>query len=204
MRAVRSRYPVFLSTAVAALSIVSLSSAKGSGAADISGIRIKNFGVVSENLYRGAQPRPEDYKDLASLGIKTVVDLQNEGERAEESQVEATGMKFFRVGMSDRSWPDSSKVDALFKILDDPQNQPIFMHCRGGHHRTGIMSALYRIRHDNWDIQRACDEMDKYGFHAGMGHGGLKGFVRDYYTQYTRSSQVTPNQVVTDAAARQP
>src|SRR5262249_19752526 len=204
MKAVWGKYPVFLGTAVAVLSVASFSLANGSGA-DVSRIKVKNFGVVSDSLYRGSQPKPQDYKDLAAIGIKTVVDLQAEGERGEQSEVEAAGMKFFRVGMSDKSWPSIAQVDEFFKIIDDPANQPVFMHCHGGHHRTGMMSALYRIRHDNWDIGRACDEMDQYGFHTGLGHGGLKDFVRDYCSRYVAvKPQVSAPQVVTGTTPQQP
>lgn len=188
MKAVWGRYPVILGTAVAALGLASFSSANN-GRGDVSRIKIKNFGVVSDNLYRGAQPKRQDYQDLAGLGIKTVLDLQNEGERGEQSDVQAAGMKFYRVGMSDKSWPTLGQVDEFFKIIDDPANQPVFMHCHGGHHRTGMMTAIYRIRHDNWDVERACQEMDKYGFNTGLGHGGLKDFVRDYYSHSSEKAK---------------
>jgi len=204
MKAVWRRYAVLLGTAVTVLSVVSFSPAKGSGGADVSRIRIKNFGVVCDSLYRGAQPKRDDYQALAALGIKTVVDLQMGGEKTEESDVEAAGMKFFRVGMSDRSWPSADQVEAVLRIIEDPANQPVFLHCRGGHHRTGMITALHRIRDDNWDLDRACDEMDKYGFHTGMGHGGLKDFVRDYNSRCTVSKQVPPSQTVTVSTPQQP
>src|SRR5690349_11471094 len=40
-------------------------------------IKIGNFGQMDENYYRGAQPGPNDYKSLADLGIKTIIDLRN-------------------------------------------------------------------------------------------------------------------------------
>jgi protein tyrosine/serine phosphatase len=203
MKAVWGRYLALLGTAAAALSLVSLASANGSGA-DVSQIRIKNFGVVSDNLYRGAQPKHQDYKDLAALGIRTVLDLQAEGERGEQGEVEAAGMKFYRVGMSDKAWPTLGQVDAFFKIIDDPANQPVFMHCHGGHHRTGMMTAIYRVTRNNWDVGSACGEMDKYGFNTGLGHAKLKDFVRDYCSTRTATTQAAPAQVVTDGATRQP
>jgi protein tyrosine/serine phosphatase len=196
---------VFLGTAVAVLGVLSFSSVNGAGG-DLSRIKIKNFGMINESLYRGAQPKGHDYQELAALGIKTVLDLQFDGERGEPAEVQASGMKYYRVGMSDKSWPTLGQVEQFFKIIDDPANQPVFMHCHGGHHRTGMMTAIYRVRHDNWDIQRACDEMDKYGFNTGLGHGGLKDFVRDYCSHYTASKQAAPSQGVSDSASapRQP
>lgn len=204
MKAVWGRYPVVLGTAVAVLSVVGFSSANGSRG-DISRIKIKNFGMINETLYRGAQPKGSDYKDLAALGIKTVLDLQAEGEHGEPGEVQSAGMKFYRVGMSDKSWPSLGQVEAFFKIIDDPTNQPVFMHCHGGHHRTGMMTAIYRVRHDNWDLDRACAEMDRYGFNTGIGHGGLKDFVRDYCSHHIASKQAPPPpQAVSDSVNRQP
>jgi hypothetical protein len=42
--------------------------------------RIKNFGRISESYYRGAQPKTGDYVYLASLGIRTVIDLERGGD----------------------------------------------------------------------------------------------------------------------------
>lgn len=37
-------------------------------------IRIENFGKMDERFYRGGRPKPEDLKNLAALGIKTIID----------------------------------------------------------------------------------------------------------------------------------
>ena len=46
---------------------------------------------------RGAQPEGRDYADLAALGIKTVIDLQADGEAGEQQLVESAGMRFHRI-----------------------------------------------------------------------------------------------------------
>src|SRR5438105_11446181 len=45
---------------------------------NFSNINIRNFGKMDDRFYRGAQPGEQDFKDLAKLGIKTVIDLRNE------------------------------------------------------------------------------------------------------------------------------
>jgi uncharacterized protein (TIGR01244 family) len=145
--------------------------------------RIKNFGRVSDKLYRGAQPKPADYEVLAAMGIKTVIDLQREGEDEEQQLVEQAGMKFFRIGMSDRSWPSQDKVDQFLKLVNDPANQPVFIHCRGGRHRTGAMTAIYRLTRYAWTADQAFAEMRHYDFEHGFGHGALKDYVYDYYSR---------------------
>jgi protein tyrosine/serine phosphatase len=145
-------------------------------------IQIKNFGCVNEKFYRGAQPGARDYADLAAMGVKTIIDLQKDGEGNEKSLVEAQGMKFFRIGMSDKSSPAFEQAEQFLKIVNDPANQPVFIHCRGGRHRTGAMTAIYRLTHDGWNADKAFLEMKQYDFDYGFGHSPLKRFVYDYYS----------------------
>lgn len=151
---------------------------------------ISNFGCINEKFYRGAQPKKDDYRDLAAIGVKTIIDLQQDGERNEQQMVEAAGMKFYRIGLSDKSWPTPDKAEQFMKIVNDPANQPVFIHCHGGRHRAGIMTAIYRMHHDGWDADRAYAEMKQYGFESGFGHGGLKDYVFDYYAQIKKKGVV--------------
>jgi protein tyrosine/serine phosphatase len=150
-------------------------------------IRISNFGKVNDNFYRGAQPSRRDYADLKALGIKTVIDLQQDGEAAEQQQVEAAGMKFYRIGLSDSSWPAPEKTEQFLKLVNDPANQPVFIHCHGGRHRAGTMTAIYRITHDKWTADQAFAEMRRYEFERGFGHGTLKDYVYDYAQKNQKS-----------------
>ena len=58
------------------------------------------------------------------------------------------------------------------------------MHCAGGRHRTGVLGAVYRFNHDNWNIDQAYAEMEQYEFNSGFGHGKQKEFVKDYWQQF--------------------
>ncbi|HEX8184203.1 MAG TPA: dual specificity protein phosphatase family protein, partial [Blastocatellia bacterium] len=133
--------------------------------------------------FRGAQPEARDYEDLARMGIKTVIDLQREGESNEKQMVEAAGMKFYRIPMSDKSWPAPEQSAEFLKIVNNPANQPVFVHCRGGRHRTGAMTALYRMTNDEWTADQAYQEMKQYDFEYGYGHGPLKAYVYAYYSR---------------------
>jgi protein tyrosine/serine phosphatase len=146
-------------------------------------IRIQNFGCVNENYYRGAQPEGGDYARLAALGVKTVVDLQRNGEADERTMVESNGMKFFRIPMTTTSRPESEAIGQFLTVVKDPANQPVFVHCRGGRHRTGVMTAVYRMSREGWTASQAYDEMKRYEFEKGFGHGALKNYVYDYYAR---------------------
>ena len=122
--------------AIAALALASLTVAQAAQRNGSQKARISNFGCINETFYRGAQPKGRDYDDLAAMGVKTVIDLQEDGERDEQQMVEGAGMKFYRIGLSDSSWPSRDKPEQFLKIVNDPSNQPVFVHCHGGRHRA--------------------------------------------------------------------
>ena len=156
-------------------------------------VQIKNFGCINENFYRGAQPKEQDYADLAAMGVKTIIDLQRDGNTTEQGLVEAQGMKFYRIGMSDKNEPSAEQAELFLKLVNDPANQPVFVHCAGGRHRTGAMSAIYRITHDGWSADQAFLEMKRYDFEYGMGHGSLKRYVFDFYSHIEEKGLVVTN-----------
>ncbi|MFY9555633.1 MAG: hypothetical protein WAV47_13045, partial [Blastocatellia bacterium] len=43
-----------------------------------SNVTIKNFGQMDDHFYRGAQPKDEEYKELAALGVKAIIDLRDD------------------------------------------------------------------------------------------------------------------------------
>lgn len=144
-------------------------------------IKIKNFGQMDERFYRGAQPKEEDYKDLASLGIKTVIDLTDDPKPYERSAVEALGMKYINIPMADRKYPTEEATRMFLKVTSDPDTGKFFVHCAGGRHRTGAMGAVYRYQYYDWNFDQVYAEMKKFDFYTSWGHGAYKDFVQDYY-----------------------
>jgi protein-tyrosine phosphatase len=119
---------------------------------------IENFHQVDSNVYRGAQPSTEGFAYLASLGVKTVVDLREADARsaAEERIVAANGMKYVNVPMTGLTPPTDSEINRILAILDS--GDTVFVHCKRGADRTGAIIAAYRIDHDGWDNTRALKE----------------------------------------------
>src|SRR5690348_950350 len=111
----------------------------------LSRIRIDNFGRINDNYYRGAQPKGHDFADLAALGVKTVIDLTKDGRDDEQDMVERFGMKFYRIPMTTSDRPSDAAVSRFLKLVTDPARQPVYVHCQGGRHRTGVMTAVYRM-----------------------------------------------------------
>jgi len=141
-------------------------------------VGIDNFGRINEHYYRGAQPAGEDFADLAKLGIKTIIDLTNgDGDSNEQRLAETAGLKFFHIAMSTRVVPTVDQIATFLSIVNDPAKQPVYVHCVGGRHRTGVMTAIYRMTSEKWDGDKAFKEMKSYKYGADFLHPEFKKFV---------------------------
>jgi protein tyrosine/serine phosphatase len=154
---------------------------------DASKIKIKNFGRTNDNYFRGAQPDNGDYADLAAMGVRTVIDLTKDGREDEARLVKASGMTFYRIPLTTSEAPSNAAVTQFLKLVNDPGNWPVYVHCQGGRHRTGAMTAVYRMTQDGWTADRAYQEMKQYHFEGFPGHPELKTFVYGYYTQFAQA-----------------
>lgn len=166
----------------AALAVLIAANVSAQTTAQLAAVAIDNFGQINANYYRGAQPEARDYPVLASLGVKTVIDLTDDGRVDEPGLVQRAGMKFFRIPLTTTDRPSDAAVQEFLKLVNDPANQPVYVHCQGGRHRTGTMTAIYRISKDGWSADQAYAEMKQYGFETFIGHPVLKKFVYDFAT----------------------
>jgi protein tyrosine/serine phosphatase len=146
-----------------------------------SSIRIDNFGRVNANYYRGAQPNDRDYTDLAALGVKTVINLtSDDAQTNEKGLTEHAGMRYLQIPMTTHQAPTPAQLTEFLKVVNDPSNQPVYVHCVGGRHRTGVMTAAYRMTQDGWGADQAFKEMKQYKFGADFLHPEFKEFVYGY------------------------
>jgi protein tyrosine phosphatase (PTP) superfamily phosphohydrolase (DUF442 family) len=175
--------------AILAMSVVSAAqtadqkTAEQTTETNVTFVRIKNFGQMDGRFYRGAQPAEKDYKDLVTLGIKTVIDLREDSVPSERSFVESLGMRYINIPMAGKKYPTPEVTEMFLKTVNDPATGKFFVHCAGGRHRTGAMGAVYRYEFYHWTFDQAYKEMKQYDFYTTWGHQSFKDFVRDYYAR---------------------
>jgi uncharacterized protein (TIGR01244 family) len=150
---------------------------------------LHKFHQVNSQLYRGAQPRAGGIRKLARLGIKTVINLRGEDEdaRAEQREVEALGLRYFAVSLPGLQRPSDEQVERVLAIINAAENQPVFVHCRHGEDRTGLIVAVYRITRDGWTGEQAKAEAKRYGMH--WMQRGMKDYILDYYRDRATSAR---------------
>jgi protein tyrosine phosphatase (PTP) superfamily phosphohydrolase (DUF442 family) len=121
---------------------------------------LTNFEEVNDSLYRGAQPSKEGFRELAKMGVHTVIDLRGPGRRAsaEAEFVRSLGMQYVNVPLDGFRAPRPDEISKLLGMLENRNAGPVFVHCRRGADRTGTVVAIYRIEHDHWSNLQALNE----------------------------------------------
>lgn len=123
------------------------------------------FRQVDEGFYRGGQPSRAGLDQLHRMGIKTVISLRQPSRAMDEERrlVEQFGMRWVNTPMWFWWRPSDKQVHQLLAIVSDPAQRPVFIHCRQGWNRVGIMTAIYRIARQGWEPRRAYAEARHLG-----------------------------------------
>jgi len=122
---------------------------------------VPNFGEVTDKLFRGGQPTAEGFEGLAHEGVGVVVDLS--GNQSERDKVKKVGMEYVSIPWHCFHLEDK-QVAQFLRVLRDHPDQKVFVHCRLGEDRTGMMVAGYRMAEQSWTAAQARKEMAAFGF----------------------------------------
>lgn len=119
---------------------------------------------VSGVLSRSGQPLIGEFEWLKENGWKGVVNLRVDGERDEvgdDAKIPGfteLGLNYLHIPLVDGHPPTNEQAEQFLAFVNDPQNQPAHVHCRGGIGRAGIMTALYRYAVQSWPLEKAIEE----------------------------------------------
>jgi protein tyrosine/serine phosphatase len=147
-------------------------------------IHAKRFREVEPGrLYRSGQMTAAGFRETIELyHIKTVVNLQHEepdpllpdnwlgkGKVRESELCEQLKVKY--VLLKPDILPPGNTVDMeppvvqeWLKLLDDDKNYPVLLHCKAGLHRTGRLTAIYRMEYHGWTPGEALRELRSNGY----------------------------------------
>lgn len=126
---------------------------------------INNFDIVSRGVWRGAAPSDAALNDLAAHGVKTIVDLRLTGLGTIEEQAHARklGLNYVHIPLGYRG-PTMAKLAQFLSLVENPEAQPVYVHCRYGSDRTGTLIGCFRVVHDHWTFDQAYNEMKSHHF----------------------------------------
>jgi tyrosine-protein phosphatase SIW14 len=168
--------------------------------------------VVPGRLYRAGQPTASGLREIIDrYGIKTVINLQHEepdpllpdhwmgrGKIRESALCAELGVKYLLI--TPDILPSNNRLDSVppaveefLKVMDDESNYPVLLHCRAGLHRTGRLTAVYRMEYMGWSAGEAMRELraNGYGFYmASEADNYIIQYVQNYRRRELRAKPV--------------
>ncbi len=128
-----------------------------------------NFMTITDGkVYKSGVIPPDEIADyVQKYHIKSIIDLRFPGtgddvnnpeipaELTAENEAVAKlpGVNYFNNGCD--QVPEQKNVDSFLKIMDNPANYPVLIHCYHGIGRSQLFSALYRIEYEGWTNEEA-------------------------------------------------
>jgi len=103
--------------------------------------------------------------------------------------------------MSGWKYAKDTQVEDFMKLMNDPASGVVFVHCKAGKHRTGLVNAVYRMEKYGWDYDKAYQEMKNYDYSSWPVHYNIKAYVRDYAKELKGKKTVAATQTAAGAQA---
>jgi Protein tyrosine/serine phosphatase len=128
----------------------------------LSATYIENFFQIDDEFFRSGNPSKEAFRELESLGIMEVINLQTY--HSDDDEAEGTKVTLHRVKMNAHRITEEDVVEVLRLIKD--RKGKILIHCKHGSDRTGLIAAMYRVIFQGWTKEDATDEL----INGGYGH----------------------------------
>jgi tyrosine-protein phosphatase SIW14 len=146
------------------------------------------FRRLNEGYMRGSQPEHGGIEALRRLGVKTIIDLRSTYDHTDEIGVaaERAGLRYYWLPLSVWNPPADKEAKDIISIVTDESKGPFYVFCSDGIHRTGEVSAIYRVMHDKWSVEQALKEMDELGFNPY--YWSLRSYVWTYARKFRPSA----------------
>lgn len=162
----------------------------------------KRFRIVTDGkFFRSGQFTSNGLKQAIEMyGIKTVINLQHENAdplmpqgwmgkpKYLESEIcQSLGVRYIQLDVvelippSEQGTRRPAVIDQFLKLCDDPSIYPVLIHCKAGLHRTGRLTAIYRMEYEGRSNAEAAYEMKANGYGDFMCTE-----VDEYFVQYVR------------------
>ena len=124
----------------------------------------KNFDVVVPGkIYRSGQPHEEQLEGwIKKYNLKTIISFRNNLPEYEKELALKHNIRLHQVPLSSRTPPAELEWQWIRSILIQEKNLPLLIHCQSGADRTGVITALYRLKFQDWPLWKTFLEMNRH------------------------------------------
>ena len=164
---IRSRHLILFSTLAMLAACQTSKSTLEPRAIEIDGMG--NAAAV-DDLLIGGQPNEESLEKLAREGYRSVLTVRGEGEIDwdEQGRVEAFGMSFHRIDMSNPvNEITNDQVDAFARFMEQRAG-PALVHCGSGNRAAGLWAA-WLIEYQGVELEDAIRFAEAAGMRDSIG-----------------------------------
>lgn len=113
-------------------------------------------------IYRSAQPTAAEFQAMYDqLGLRSVVKLNGQLPFDGGPDIVPTDVTLFKRELLPAGPVDHEDVENVLNTLESAP-KPVLLHCSHGIDRTGLILAIYRVRHGSW-ARAAWNEWLAYG-----------------------------------------
>jgi protein tyrosine phosphatase (PTP) superfamily phosphohydrolase (DUF442 family) len=154
-----------------------------------------NVHQTSGSFYRSSElSGPELKRHIREKGIKTVIrlvgteDSNREGYEEETAAIAQTDARLVVAALPTSRLPYRSEMSKLFQALDSAE-RPIFVHCKQGSDRSGLVSAIWLHDYEGKTLDEARNQLSlEYGH---IPHGGASDMDKflDMYEEFARTNK---------------
>ena len=128
---------------------------------------------VAQGIYRGARPNSElEMGVLKILGIKTILNLESGPLEASMATLDRelawaakAGIVMQHLRLSEILPPTLEQLQTAIRILRNQECLPIYIHCKWGKDRTGIVAGVFESVVLGQPYQEVYNRMIDLGFH---------------------------------------
>jgi uncharacterized protein (TIGR01244 family) len=144
---------------------------------------VTNFARLETTIACAGATTPAAVAGLKQMGYASIINLREASEagadiEAETAAAKTAGINFIHLPFNTAS-PNPAVVDSFLQAVNDPRNQPAFVHCASGN-RAAAMWMIKRMQIDKWDAERAGTEAAALG----LTNGALKTFALNYVASH--------------------
>lgn len=123
---------------------------------------VPDFVEVTPHFFRGGQPSQTGFENLREMGVDVVIDLRGNRE-SERRETHDLGMKYIAIPWH-CPFPHDATFAGFLTLMRANAKRKVFVHCRLGDDRAGMMVAAYRMAEQGWTAKEAMQEMRASGF----------------------------------------